>query len=119
MHRPAPYRHRYKAGVMETIQDLENKVRASFKLRYNVDLDGLEISDVAGYWQDKEAKMHPGHPLHGCMDCSGPFKASYIYYDFHRDSNGRFASPTITWQKLYNTRINSDHAIKRRVSGYA
>ncbi|MGD9161132.1 MAG: hypothetical protein PVG39_22130 [Desulfobacteraceae bacterium] len=91
---------------METIQDLENKVKRHMLLHYNVDYDDLEFSEVPGYWRDKEAKIHPGHPLHGCLFCEGPFKATYTYYDPCRDRRGRFTSRTRTWQKLYNTQIN-------------
>jgi len=66
---------------------------------YRVSLNDLEQATTPGYWQDKEAKIHTGHPLHGCMGCSGPFKATYTYFDSPR-INGRFASRTRTWQAL-------------------
>lgn len=72
------------------------------KSRYGVSLDELEITDTPGFWRDKEAKIHPGHPLHGCIGCSGPFKATYLFNDHYRDEKGRWASPTRTWRKLYN-----------------
>lgn len=85
---------------VERIVMLRNKVRESFKLRYRVDLDDLIISDVPGYWKDKEAKMHPGHPLHKCIGCEGPFAATYTFFDPSRDLSGKFASPTRTWAIL-------------------
>jgi hypothetical protein len=60
----------------------------------------LEISEVPGYWRDKEAKIHKGHPLHGCIGCMKPFKATYVYFDKNRDEKGRFASPYRTWKTI-------------------
>lgn len=79
---------------------LEEKVAASFKLRYRVEMNELEITDAPGYWRDKQPKMHPEHPLHGCIGCDGPFKASYQYLDPPRKDNGQFASQTRTWARL-------------------
>ena len=61
---------------MTTTEDVikaMERVRSHMLMYYNVDLDDLEITHVPGYWQDKEPKMHPGHPLHGCLFCEGPF----------------------------------------------
>ncbi len=82
-----------------TIEDLKRKVNDHMIRHYRVSLDDLEQTDTPGYWQDKEAKMHPGYPLHGCLGCDGPFRATYTYYDSSR-VNGRFASPTRTWKRL-------------------
>lgn len=71
------------------------------RLHYGKGLDEMEISDVPGYWRDKEPQMHTGHPLHGCLGCSGPFRATYTYYDPPR-RDGRFASRTRTWEILAN-----------------
>lgn len=66
---------------------------------YRKDIADLEITDTPGYWSDREPQMHPGHPLHGFLGCSGPFKATYTYFDPPRH-NGRFASRTRTWAAL-------------------
>jgi hypothetical protein len=82
------------------------RVRQHMKMKYGIDLDDLEISDVPGYWQDKEPKMHPGHPLHGCLGCDGPFRATYVYRDNPVDrTTGRFVSPYRTWRKIYNQSV--------------
>lgn len=67
------------------------------RMKYGIGLDAMEIADTPGYWQDKEPRVHPGHPLHGCIGCSGPFKATYTYFDTSRE-NGRFVSPTRSWR---------------------
>ncbi|MBW1732410.1 MAG: hypothetical protein JRH08_16960 [Deltaproteobacteria bacterium] len=97
------------ATKQDVIRAME-RVRSHMRTYYNVDLDDLEITHVPGYWQDKEPKMHPGHPLHGCLFCDGPFRASYLpdsqrqagtYFDPIRDPKGRFSSPYRTWRLLY------------------
>jgi len=93
---------------MNKIKKLESHVRYWFKIKYNVNYDDLDISDVPGYWRDKEAKIHPGHPLHSCIGCSGAFKATYTYFDQGRASNGRFSSPTETWRSIYNSSKRKD-----------
>lgn len=75
------------------------RVAWHMRMKYRVEMDEIEITDTPGYWQDKEEKMHPGHPLHGCIGCNGPFRATYTYFDSSR-INGRFASPTRTWAEL-------------------
>jgi hypothetical protein len=85
--------------IMEEIEI----VRQHMKTYYRVNLDDLEISDVPGYWRDRTPKMHKGHPLHNCLGCSGPFRATYTYFDNIRDYiTGRFVSPYRTWRKIYN-----------------
>ena len=87
------------------------RVREHMKRKYRVDLDDLVISDVPGYWKDKEPKMHKGHPLHRCLGCDGPFCATYTYLDHPRDyTTGKFASPYRTWRILHNNRIHVDRA---------
>ena len=76
-------------------------------LRYKVTMDDIEITDVPGYWRDREAKMHPGHPLHSCIGCDGPFKATYTFFDSAR-VGGRFASPTRTWRMIYEHKKERD-----------
>jgi hypothetical protein len=89
-----------KSGV--DMEEME-KVRQHMKMKYRVDLDDLEISNVPGYWRDKKPKIHPGHPLHRCIGCDGPFRATYTYHDNPRDyTTGRFASIYRTWRKIYN-----------------
>jgi len=88
------------ATKQDVIKAME-RVRSHMRTYYNVDLDDLEFTDVPGYWQDKEPKMHPGHPLHECVFCDGPFRASYRYFDPIRDPKGRFSSPYRTWRLLY------------------
>ena len=75
------------------------RVDSSMRMRYGIGLDAMEITDTPGYWRDKVAKMHRGHPLHGCLGCSGPFKATYTYFDTRRD-RGRFVSPTKSWRTI-------------------
>lgn len=83
----------------DNLERLRQRVTAHMLLHYRVRLDDLEISDVPGYWRDKEPKIHPGHPLHGCLFNSGPFQATYTFFDEPR-LNGRFASRTRTWRAL-------------------
>lgn len=87
------------------LEEAIERVRWRFKHKYNVDLKDLEITDSRGYWRDKEEKMHYGHPLHSCLFCSGPFKASYRFHDYSdassRDSKGRWLSPYRTWKLIY------------------
>lgn len=79
--------------------ELARRVDAHMRLRYRVSLHDLEQTETPGYWQDKEPNMHPGHPLHGCIFCDGPFRATYTYFDPPRVS-GRFASRARTWAAL-------------------
>jgi hypothetical protein len=91
---------------MNNIEILQKKVSEYFKWKYSINLKDLDITDTPGYWRDKETKMHPGHPLHGCMFCDGPFKATYTYYDNFRGLDGKYQSRTSTWRKIYNTTIH-------------
>ena len=79
--------------------ELARRVDAHMRLRYRVGLDDLEQTDTPGYWQDKAPKLHPGHPLHSCLGCDGPFRATYTYFDPPR-IGGRFARVTRTWAAL-------------------
>jgi hypothetical protein len=85
------------------VQALKDKVDSHMRLHYGKGLDEMEISDVPGYWRDIHARIHPGHPLHGCIGCAGPFRATYTYLDKGRE-RGRFISPTRTWKELYENR---------------
>lgn len=88
---------RYRAGPAAVRQ----RVDAHMRLYYRKPLADMVTSDVPGYWHDREAMVHPGHPLHGCLFCAGPFKASYQYLDQPRDAiTGRFASPYRSWRVL-------------------
>jgi hypothetical protein len=78
-------------------------------------LDAMDTTDTPGYWQDKEPRMHHGHPLHGCLGCSGPFKATYTYFDTRRE-NGRFASPTRSWRVIRDARAGTEGRRQWRVS---
>jgi hypothetical protein len=62
----------------------------------------MDITETPGYWQDKEPRVHVGHPLHACIGCDGPFKSSYTFFDNQRQ-NGRFASPTRSWTAIRTT----------------
>lgn len=88
--------------AMSATAELSRLVDTHMRLRYRVSLDDLEITDIPGYWQDKEPKPHPGHPLHSCMFCGGPFRATYTYFDSPR-IGWRFASTTRTWAALRAT----------------
>ena len=81
------------------LTDLLARVAWHMRMRYRVEMQDIEITDTPGYWRDKKPKMHPGHPLHGCIGFDGPFRATYSYFDPPRD-HGRFASPTRTWAAL-------------------
>lgn len=81
------------------LAELALRVDAHMRLWYRVSLADLEQTDIPGYWRDKEPRMHPGHPLHGCLGCDGPFRATYTYFDPPR-SGGQFASTTRTWAAL-------------------
>ncbi len=82
-----------------SIAELVRRVDTHMRLCYCVSLYDLEQTETPGYWQDKEPKMHPGHPLHGFLFCDGPFRATYSYFDPPR-VNGQFASMTRTWAAL-------------------
>lgn len=82
--------------------DVFQRVDNAMRLRYRIGLDAMEITDTPGYWQDKQPRLHPGHPLHGCLGCSGPFKATYSYFDTGRE-RGKFVSPTKSWLKIRET----------------
>lgn len=81
------------------LNDLLARVASHMRMKYRVGLDEIEITDTPGYWRDKKPKMHPGHPLHSCLDCDGPFRATYTYFDPSRE-RGQFVSPTRTWAAL-------------------
>lgn len=101
----------FKCGYMEVIRmsersesnvgltDLLARVAWHMRMKYRVEMQDIEITETPGYWRDKEPKMHHGHPLHGCIGCDGPFRATYTYFDTPRE-HGRFASPTRTWAAL-------------------
>ena len=94
---------RGSAGMKEAIERVRERVREHMKRKYHVDLDDLEISDVPGYWKDKEPLMHKGHPLHSCLGCDGPLRATYTYHDHPRDhATGKFVSPYRTWRIIFN-----------------
>lgn len=83
----------------DDLDSIRQTVEMSMRIRYRVSLDDLEITEVPGYWRDRVPKMHPGHPLHSCLFCDGPFRATYTYSDSNR-VGGRFASPTRSWAAL-------------------
>jgi len=83
------------------ISEFYARVDSHMRLRYGVPLAEMDISDVPGYWRDKQEKMHPGHPLHSCLWCEGPFKSTYTFFDPPRTSSGRFSSQTRTWMALH------------------
>jgi hypothetical protein len=94
--------------MSQTVKEAEDRVRRYMKMKYQVDLDDLVISNVPGYWRDKEPKEHRGHPLHRCIGCEGPFCATYVYHDSQMDvATGRFASPYKTWRILYANVLRS------------
>lgn len=79
--------------------EIWNRVDSHMRIKYGVGLDSLDITETPGYWRDKEARFHVGHPLHSCFGCNGAFKATYTYFDTMR-ANGRFASPTRSWRAI-------------------
>lgn len=81
----------------EDLAVTRERVDSFFQMKYGVSLLDLDICDTPGYWQDKTAKHHPGHPLHSCLFCSGKFRATYTYHDSNRE-NGRWASRYRTWR---------------------
>lgn len=87
-----------KAQILEvgSTEELARRVDAYMRLRYRVSLEDLEQAETPGYWRDKEPKMH------ACLGCSGPFRATYTYFDLPR-IGGRFASTTRTWAALRAT----------------
>lgn len=85
------------ATVADELKEAIDRVEWHMQTYYRTSLSDLEISDVPGYWRDKEPKMHPGHPLHSCLFCDGPFKASYRYLD-PAYVRGRFSSPYKSWR---------------------
>lgn len=88
-----------------TAQEVYDRVDFSMQIRYRRSLSEMEIADTPGYWRDREPQMHPGHPLHSCIGCDGPFKATYTYFDEPR-SKGRFASTTRSWRLLRDAALN-------------
>jgi hypothetical protein len=83
-----------------------SRVAVHMRMKYRVEMQDIEITDTPGYWRDKEPKMHPGHPLHGCIGCDGPFRATYTYFDPPR-AHGRFASPTRSWAALRAAEVST------------
>ena len=73
------------------------RVDSWMRLKYGIGLDDMEITDTPGYWQDKKPRIHRGHPLHSCLGCDGAFRATYTYFDSHRE-HGRFVSPARSWR---------------------
>ena len=76
----------------KTAEVVVQRVDSWMRIKYGIGLDAMDITDTPGYWQD-------GHPLHGCMGCSEPFKATYRYFDTGCE-NGRFVSPTKSWRTI-------------------
>lgn len=60
------------------------RVDRHMRLHYGKGLDEMEITDVPGYWQDREGKE---------------YRSTYQYLD-GRLPSGRFASPYRTWRVL-------------------
>lgn len=81
-------------------EEAKKRVEEHFQIYYRRSIDDLDITDVPGYWEEKEAQMHRGHPLHNCIGNEGPFKATYTYFDRGRNDKGRFSSPYKTWRLL-------------------
>jgi len=69
-----------KDGDPRVVEAIE-RVRKYMWTRYHVSLDDIRITSTPGYWEDREPKIHAGHPLHGCLFCEGPFRATYVYLD--------------------------------------
>lgn len=82
-----------------SVQEAYDRVDFYMRVKYRRSLSEMDITDTPGYWRDREAKIHEGHPLHGCIGCDGPFQATYTYFDEPR-SQGRFASTTRSWRLL-------------------
>ena len=82
-----------------TAQEAYDRVDFWMRTKYRRSLSEMEITDTPGYWRDCEAQIHEGHPLHSCIGCDGPFKATYTYFDEPR-AHGRFASTTRSWRLL-------------------
>lgn len=90
-----------QAARQAGIAAVRRRVDAHMRLYYRKPLADMETCADPGYWDDREAMPQPGHPLHGCLFCAGPFKASYRYLDPVRDAiTGRFASPYRSWRVL-------------------
>ncbi len=92
--------------------ELAIMVDRHMRLKYRVPLAEMEIADTPGYWRDREPKTHPGHPLHGCLGCQGPFRATYTFHDPPRDKRGRLASTTRTWKALKEHQPKGEGAMK-------
>ena len=75
------------------------RVDTMMRARYGIGLDAMEIGITPGYWQDKEPIVHRGHPLYSILGCSGPFQATYTYFDPDSKS-GQFVSPTMSWRTI-------------------
>lgn len=86
-----------EAPLLGVYRVVIQRVDSWMRIKYGIGLDAMDITDTPGYWRDKEPRMHHGHPLHGCIGCGGPFKATYTYFDTGRE-NGRFVSPTKSWR---------------------
>ena len=81
----------------------EARVDSYFRMKYNKSIHEMEISDVSGYWRDREPGYYPHHPLAGCLGESATFRATYTFLDggTGRDARGRFVSPYATWRRIY------------------
>jgi hypothetical protein len=96
--------------LMMTLDEIRQRVDAYMRSRYRIGLDEIEITDVPGYWQDREPRLHPGHPLHGTAGNQGAFRATYTYYDSHR-MNGRYASNTRSWRAIWEAEKGTNDGI--------
>jgi len=99
-----------------SLTDLFSRVAWHMRMKYRVEMQDIEITDTPGYWRDKEPKIHPGHPLHACLGCEGPFRATYTFFDSPR-LKGRFASPTRTWAALRSRQAALPAPDERRTPG--
>lgn len=79
---------------METdeVKAARKRIEDSFRSWHRVTLDDLVITDVPGYWRDKEAGRRPGWPI-GWYG-----KSTYRYVDPLQGPDGRFQSPYRTWR---------------------
>lgn len=88
----------YKISTDKIINDCYKKVDTYMRLHYRKRLDQLEITDVPGYWDDKDP----------CRD------VTYSYLDRGRDRWGRFESQYKSWKLLWSSQKNLEREQKRK-----
>lgn len=79
--------------LVTDIRRAARRVDIEFRCRFGKNLSDLEITNIPGWWRDKNLSRHPGFPV--------DYRASYRYLDPVRRPNGSFRGMFRTWQILW------------------